>query len=56
MNTLFSQTPHKIFRYNVCVHSYWKDLAQKVSDYDQEMSQSHTADQPTALLGRGTED
>ena len=30
-------------------------LNQKVSKYDQERPQSHTADQPTAPLGRATE-
>ena len=28
---------------------------EKVSEYDQEISQSHTADQPTAPRGRATE-
>ena len=28
---------------------------QKVSEYDQEIPQTHTADQPTAPLGRATE-
>ena len=28
---------------------------QNVSEYDQEIPQSHTADQPTALQGRATE-
>ena len=30
-------------------------LSQKVSDYDQEIPQSHNADQPTAPWGRATE-
>ena len=30
-------------------------LLPKVSEYDQEIAQSHTADQPTALRGRATE-
>ena len=30
-------------------------LYQKVSEYDQEIPHSHTADQPTTPLGRATE-
>ena len=30
-------------------------MLQKVSEYDQELPQSHTADKPTAPLGRATE-
>ena len=35
--------------------SSYKHLYEKVSEYDQEIPQSHTADQPTAPLGRATE-
>ena len=30
-------------------------VVKKVSEYDQEIQQSHTADQPTAPRGRATE-
>ena len=33
---------------------YKKRLPQKVSEYDQEIPKSHTADQPTAPRGRAT--
>ena len=29
-------------------------MSQKVSEYDQEIYQAHTADQPKALWGRAT--
>ena len=35
--------------------SYRKLCLEKVSEYDQEIPQSHNADQPMALLARDTE-
>ena len=40
------------FAYIVLLHPTY---IQKVSEYDQEIPQSHTEDQPTAPWGRATE-
>ena len=52
----------KLFRLNIwteyfsCESSFQVDLfLKKASEYDQEIPQSHTVDQPTASRGRATE-
>ena len=45
---------------DVLAHSFQQSInegviPEKVSEYDQEMPQSHSADQPTVQLGRDTE-
>ena len=57
------QTPeqYSVYRYLINSMPYegngniLQGLLQKVSEYDQEIPQSHTADQPTAPVGRATE-
>ena len=46
---LFMKIRRNLFRNEVSKKRIFRLEAQKLSEYDQEMPQSHTADQPTAL-------